>query len=167
MTKATPSQTVSGNSKEDESMPDSKPQPSNYTLPRYSPAELFKKSIKKYPSHFPILKDDQYHDHWNRTFETQARAQDLAEVLDCSYIPTTDTKDLFQEKQKFMYAVLKQKLMTDHGKAYVRAHEKDFDAQKVYKRLKDFHLKSTRAKTNSSKLLQYITSAKITNGDWK
>ena len=75
-----------------------------------------------------------------------------------------------------MHAVLEQKLMTDQGKAYVRAHEKDFDAQKVYKKLKDFHLKSTRAKINSSKLLQDITNlsrkkficfAKVTDKDWK
>ena len=84
MTKTTPSQMVSGNSKEDDSMPDSKPQPSNYTVPRYSPAELFKKSIKKDPSLFPVLKDDRYHDQWHRTFKTQARSQDLAEVLDSS-----------------------------------------------------------------------------------
>ena len=78
-------------------------------MPRYSPAELFRKSIKKDPSLFPVLKDDRYHDQWHRTFETQARTQDLAEVLDSSYIPTTDTNDLFQEKQKFMYAVSEHK----------------------------------------------------------
>ena len=76
--------TISANSKEDDSTPDSKFQTSNFTAPRYSPAELFKKSIKKDPSLFPILKDDRYHDQWHRTFETQARAQDLAEVLDSS-----------------------------------------------------------------------------------
>ena len=162
-----PSQVLSSAMSGDSTTSDHKNFSSSLPAPRYSPAELFKKSIKKDPSLFPLLKDDRYHDQWHRTFETQARAQDLAEVLDPSYIPSGDNIELFKEKQKFMYAVLEQKVMTDQGKAYVRSHEKDFDAHQVYAKLKTYHLKSTRAKINSSTLLQYITSVKITDGDWK
>jgi hypothetical protein len=38
---------------------------------------------------------------------------------------------LFAEKQKFVYAVLESKVLTDRGKAIIRDHEHDFDAQKA------------------------------------
>jgi hypothetical protein len=66
-------------------------------------------------------------------FKTQATAQAVSEVLDDSYIPITpDDIALFQEKQKYFYAVLESKVLTDRGKALIRDHEHDFDAQKVY-----------------------------------
>ncbi len=64
-----------------------------------------------------------------------------------------------------MYAVLVQKVLTDKGKAIVRAHEADYDAQKVYKELFEHHTKSTQAKMDSSDLLSYITSVSIE--DWR
>ena len=65
----------------------------------------FKRGIKCDPSQFTPLKDDSAWDNWNRSTLAQARAQDLAEVLDPGYVPTT-TEDiaLFTKKQKFMFA---------------------------------------------------------------
>jgi hypothetical protein len=52
----------------------------------------------------------------NRTFSNFARAQDLSDVLDENYIPiTTADKDLFAEKQKFLYTVLEAKVETAKG----------------------------------------------------
>jgi hypothetical protein len=48
----------------------------------YSPGAMFHCAIKKEPSLFPGLKDDKYHDVWHRSFNTQAVAQDVADVLD-------------------------------------------------------------------------------------
>ena len=113
----------------------------------FSPVAMFRRTIKKDPSLFPTLKDDKYHDVWHRSFNTQAVAQDVADILNEAYVPTTaDDIALFAEKQKFVYAVLETKVLTDRGKAIIRDHEHDFDAQKVYKKLKDYHLKSTKAK---------------------
>jgi hypothetical protein len=50
---------------------------------------MFRRAIKKDPSLFPVLKDNKYHDVWNRSFNTQAVAQDVADVLDETYVPTT------------------------------------------------------------------------------
>jgi hypothetical protein len=55
-------------------------------------------------------------------------------------------------------------LFLNRGKAIIRDHEHDFDAQKVYKTLKNYHLKSTKAKIESSVILSYITSAKLGDG---
>jgi hypothetical protein len=91
----------------------------------------------------------------------------VADVHDETYVPTTvDEIALFSEKQKFVYAVLESKVQTDHGKAIIRDHEHDFDAQKVYKKLKNYHFKSMKAKIESSVILSYITSAKVGDGSW-
>jgi hypothetical protein len=134
----------------------------------YSPAELFRRGIKRDPSLFPTLKDERFNDTWHRSFANQARAQDLSEVLDATYKPSApEDVELFQEKQKYMYAVLEAKVLTDRGKAIIREHESDFDAQAVYKKLSEHHLRSTKAMIGSSVILSYITSARLGNGEWQ
>ena len=135
---------------------------------RFTPVEQFKRGIKRDPSLFPALKDECNKDNWHRQMMNQARAQDVHDVLDHTYTPSTaDDTALFQEKQKFVYAVLDKTVKTDRGRAIVREHEQDFDAQKVYKKLADYHLTSTKAKIESAELLSYITSACIGDGTWK
>ena len=81
------------------------------TATKYSPAELFRRGIKRDPSLFPTLKDEKFNDSWHRSFSNQARAQDVSEVLDPLYTPsTTEERDLFLEKQRFLYAVLEAKV---------------------------------------------------------
>ena len=133
----------------------------------YSPVAMFRRSIKKDPSLFPTLKDDKYHDTWHRSFNTQAMAQDVSDVLNETYVPVSlDDIALFAEKQKYVYAVLESKVLTDRGKSIIRDHEHDFDAQKVYQKIKSYHLKSTKAKMESSVILSYITSSKLGDGTW-
>jgi hypothetical protein len=136
------------------------PRNSSSSPVKYSPAELYKHGIKRDPSLFPTLKDERYNDTWHRTFANQARAQDVMDVLDPKYKPLSQAdKELFDEKQKYVYAILEQKVLTDKGKALVRDHESDYDAQKVYEKLQKHHLSSTKAMMDSSAILSYITSA--------
>ena len=135
--------------------------------PAPTPAENFKRGIKRDTSVFPTLKDEKFHDLWHRSFANQARAQDVSDVIDASYVPTTpEDIALFTEKQKYLYAVLETKVLTDRGKAIIRDHENDFDAQEVYKQLQAHHLKSTRAMIESSTILSYITSVRLGDGTW-
>lgn len=98
----------------------------------------------------------------------QARAQGVIDVLNSHYIPTTaDDKAIFHKQQAFMYAVFERTLQTDQGKAFVRAHENDFDAQHVYASLVAYSVTSTKAALDSSHLLSYITAAKLADGNWK
>jgi hypothetical protein len=128
---------------------------------------MFRRAIKKDPSLFPTLKDDKYHDVWHRSFKTQAVAQDVSDVLNETYVPkTADDIALFAEKQKYIYAVLESKVLTDRGKAIIRDHEHDFNAQQAYQKIKSYHLKSTKAKMESSTILSYITSTKLGDGTW-
>ena len=138
------------------------------TAARYTPADLFRRGIKRDPTLFPVLKEEKFNDTWHRSFANQARAQDVMQVLDPSYVPVSiEDKELFDEKQKYVYAILEQKVLTDRGKGFIREHENDYDAQKVYQKLVDHHLKSTKAMIDSSSILSYITSVRLGNGMWK
>ena len=133
----------------------------------FSPADIFRRGIKKDATLFPVLKDEKFNDSWHRSFVNQARAQDLSEVLDPAYKPKSPSEEeLFNEKQKFVYAILESKVLTDRGKAIVREYEDTFDAQAVYKKLTEHHLKSTKAMIESSTILSYITSVRLGSGEW-
>jgi hypothetical protein len=132
------------------------------------PVTDFKRGIKRDINLFPKLKNDKGWDSWKRTVVTQARMQDVSEVLDPTYVPTTATmKLLFEEKQKFMYAVFDTVLLNDQGKAYVRQYTDTFNAQEVYKLLCAYATRSTKSSLDSTELLQYVTSAKLGDGKWK
>ena len=133
-----------------------------------TPAENFQRGIKRDPTLFPTLKDEKFNDEWHRAFYNQARAQGVEKVLDATYVPSTAEEiDLFDEQQKYVYAVLTTNVRTDDGKVFIRDHHSDHDAQRVYAKLHQHHLQSTKAKIASSDLLTYITSARIGSGDWK
>lgn len=84
------------------------------------PLKDFRRGIKRDITHFTPLKDDGAWDNWQRATMAQARAQDVSEVLDPSYKPTNPAESmLFDEKQKYMYAVFEKTLLTDKGKALV------------------------------------------------
>ena len=68
-----------------------------------------------------------------------------------------DTVDLFQEKQKYMYAVFGKTLLTDTGRNLIREHEEKFDTQEIYKNLVETNLNSTKALLDSSHILLYRT----------
>jgi hypothetical protein len=128
----------------------------------------FRKGIKRDAAQYPVIKQDIEWDTWNRSVVSIARAQAVEQVLDSTYRPVLiDEIALFEEKQKYMYAVFERTMQTDKGKAIVRAHEATFDAQQVYKEMHDYCVSSTKALLNSSTLLAYITSAKLGDGNWK
>ena len=88
-------------------------------------------------------------------------------MLNPSYTPSTPAeKELFNEKQKFVYAILESKVLTDRGKAIVREYEDTFDAQTVYAKIVEHHLRSTKAMMESSTILSYITSIRLGSGEW-
>ena len=101
----------------------------DYSKSTYSPADSFKRSIKRDASIFTTFKDSKQWDTWRRNTVATARAQDVAEVLNPNYrAVTAEDKALFKEKQKFMHAVFDKTLQTDRGKKHVREHEEDFNA---------------------------------------
>jgi hypothetical protein len=137
------------------------------SLTSQSAVDLFKHGIKRDFASFPTLKDNKQNDQWHHTFSNLARAQDLSDVLDENYIPiTTADKDLFAEKQKFLYALLEAKVETAKVKAIICSHKKDYDAQKAYAELKNYHLTSNTALFSANKIMEYLMSARINDGSW-
>ena len=133
-----------------------------------TPADHFRRGIKRDPSLFPVLKDEAQNDHWHRSFVNQVRAQGLSDILNPHYVPnSTEDRDLFDEMQKYMYAVLEDKVQTDQGKLIIRQHEDIYDAQSAYRDLLAHHKRSTKALMNSADILSYITSARLGSGEWK
>jgi len=126
----------------------------------------FKKGIKWDASLFVVLKDLKQWDSWHRSTVAQARAQDVYDVLDPAYKPTPIDKDLFDAKQRYMYAVFERVLQMDKGKALVRSNEATSDARLIFTELCEDALRSTRASIDSSRLLSYITSVRIGDGMW-
>ena len=107
--------------------------PGPYVRP---PAEEFKKSTKRSKTDYKPFKEDKEWDDWHRSTEATARSHGCEDVLDPNYKPKTEEeKDLFDEKQKFMYSVFDDYLLTDKGKHLVRHYNKTYDAQAVYREL--------------------------------
>ena len=93
--------------------------------------------------------------------------QGLSNILDPNYIPATyDDKMLFREQQHYMYAVFVRVLKTDKGKAIVRKYKGTYDAQSIYRELQEYASKSTQAVIDANTLLQYITTASLSDGSW-
>ncbi len=88
----------------------------------------FKKGIKQDALLFVVLKDLKQWDSWHCSTVAQAHAQDVYDVLDPAYKPSPTEKDLFEAKQRHMYAVFKRVLQTHKGKALVRSNETTSDA---------------------------------------
>jgi hypothetical protein len=77
---------------------------------------------------------------WQCLTLAQACAQDVDDVLNPTFSPSKPEDNLlFEEKQKYLYAIFEQKLQTDKGNALVREYETTSDAQAVYSDLIDHY----------------------------
>jgi len=80
------------------------------------------------------FKESKQFDSWQHLTPAQPRAQDVADILDPNCMPATPAdKELFAEKQKYMFAVFERTLLTDVGNSFVQDHEGNGDAWEVYK----------------------------------
>ena len=139
--------------------------PSTVNPPKSDPLRDFLRGIKCDVSLFKDLKDDAAWDNWNRSTKAQANAQGLEDILNPAFRPdTSDDKALFNEKQKFMYAVFEKTLLTDKGKSLIRTYAPFSDAQSIYRELQTYSLQSTKASLDASTILKYITSTQLGDG---
>ena len=124
------------------------------------PLRDWKKGIKCDMSIFKEMKNTKEWEQWDTQFRADVTTQGLSNVLDPSYVPATyDDKMLFREQQHYMYAVFICVLKTNKGKAIVRKYKGTFDAQSISS-------KSTQAVIDANTLLQYITTASLSDGTW-
>ena len=128
---------------------------------------IFKKGIRRDPNVFTVLKEDRRFEQCHLHTKATARAQDMGDVLDKTYIPVRpEDQALFAEKQHYMYSVFVDKLQTDKGKEIVRLHQATSDAQKIYADLVEHYTKSTAAVLDASKILSFLTNHKLGKDSW-
>ena len=116
------------------------------------PIMMFQRGVKHDPTVFGTLKDDKTCDTWNLHSTAQANAQDVAEILNPKHLLWSNKsveKDLFQLKQKYMYAGFADKIQTDFGKVIVRKYASSFDDQSVYSEILNHANKSMKANIQS------------------
>ena len=134
----------------------------------YSAEDLFKRGIKRDQTLYPTLKDEKFNDSWHRSFENQAHAQGVADVLNPSYAPADSSEQqVFTLMQTFMYAVLEAKVLTSKGKEIVRKYDDTKDAQSAYKELLAHHRTSTASAIAARDIMAYLTSVTIGDGRFK
>jgi hypothetical protein len=122
--------------------------------------EAFKKSIRRDPSQFKPFNDKQSWATWHLQFVATARAQDLQDLLDPNHVPTTsDDIGVFKAKKEYLYSVFVNILLTDKGKALVRAQYLTSNAQSIFKC--DHHTNSTQSELTSTTILQFITNFRL------
>jgi hypothetical protein len=91
----------------------------------------------------------------------------MEDILDSNKVPTVSEMALDNEKQKFMFAVFQRCVQTDMGKAIVRKHKPNKDAQRIYKNLCDHAVTSSAAEHKGGDILSYLTAARLGDGKWK
>ena len=79
------------------------------------------------------LQDPRQWDSWHHSTLATAHEHGCDKVFTPKYAPSAAEKDVFKKKQKFLYSVFGQKLPIDYSKCLIYLHEKDFDAQAVFK----------------------------------
>ncbi|KAL7565362.1 hypothetical protein ACA910_013583 [Epithemia clementina (nom. ined.)] len=118
---------------------------------------------------YETYKDKPYFEAFWRVFKTTAKAQGLANVVDPQYTPPrgdAHALELFTEQKIFLYSVLNKVIQTDQGRAFVRDHEDDEDAQADIKKLIKHHTQSELAKREVIRLQRYITNLKL-DDSWR
>ena len=73
---------------------------------------------------------------------------------------------LFTEKQNFVYAVLLKTLQTDYGRALVREHEHDKDAQQILYELHQHRTDSELSQAEVLRFITYVANLKLTE-NWR
>ena len=127
----------------------------------------WQKGVKRDMTLFKELKREKEWDQWNTQFRALATSQGVSRVLDPGFVPIDlDDKLLFEEQQRYLFAVFVRTLLTDKGKAIVRQYKDDYDAQRIYKDMVEYASHSTQAILDASSILRYLTSVRIDDGTW-
>lgn len=139
----------------------------NAVHPGEMTVQEFRRGVKRDKLHYGELKDDKYFNSWNRGFVATAHMHHTNVILNETYVPrTANERDVFQEIQTFMFAVMEEKLKSEKGKSLISKYEDTRDAQSVYRELKKHALESTAALLSGDTLLQYISTARYP-GTWR
>jgi hypothetical protein len=83
------------------------------------------------------------------------------DVLDPTYVPSLEDQDSFRKKQRFMYNVFSNIVLTTKGKNCIRDECDSMDAQKVYAALLEAYDDPLSINLSANKLRQELTLMKL------
>ena len=130
-----------------------------------SAADEFKKGIKREISAFTKFKDRKQWNPWHRAFRATAKAQGLSNILDATYVPTTDNeKGLFELLQAHTFAVFTNILTEPSATGVLRKYSgksagvNEGNTQKLYQELVELMEQGMAGRTSRSALEKEIIS---------
>ncbi len=128
----------------------------------------FKRAIKRDINDYQILKDEKYFESFKRSLKVTARMHGCEEILDPNYRPPNDTEsqELFQLKQDFMFSVFNNCLKNDMGKTLVRRHVHNMNAQMVWADFDSHMTRSSKGRAEKRRLHTYVTTT-ILDRSWR
>jgi hypothetical protein len=127
----------------------------------------FRKGIKRSVSDYKPFKEDRLWHAWHRHILTTARAQNVENVLDLTYKPSTpDEVALLAEQQKFVFSVFEQTIFTSDGIVFVRIHSSTGDATAVFRAMVERYGRSTAAQLSASEIEGELSTFRL-DTTWK
>ena len=124
----------------------------------------FKKGTKRDASAYPIFKNDLYYNTFQISFLATIKAQGLYDVADPDFDPDDGDqydKQLFLQKQSFVYSVLVSSLQADKGRELVKEFEGD--ARTIISKLHHYHTESNVAQHKIVTLSTYTTNLSLSD----
>jgi hypothetical protein len=137
---------------------------SSATLPAptpIAPAPSFQRNLNINVSDYPKLKDESQWRTFNRTLRTTAASHDTLDFLTPNFVPLVGLEEDFERKQRFMYNVFTNIILTSKGKVCVRADYDSMNAQKVYASLLESYNDQLSTPLNATKLRSELTIMKL------
>jgi hypothetical protein len=126
----------------------------------------FRQSIKINISDYPKLKEESQWRTFNRQLRATAASHDTLEILDPNFVPAAGQEVVFEQKQKFMYNVFTNIILTSKGKVSVRAESETLNAQKVYASLLEAYNDQLSSRLSASKLRSELTVMRL-DSKWR
>ena len=139
---------------------------------KLSPADEFKKGIKRDMNAFKPFREKKYWNQWYRGFQATAKAQGLGNVLDPKYQPTTpDEQALFDVLQDYTFAVFTACLFEHQAANLVRsfsgplAGDKAGNAQLLHEELVKLMSTGISARTQRTNIESRLLQLRL-NKNW-
>ena len=100
----------------------------------------FRKQLKVDVNSFPSLKNAKGWVVFSRDFKVDCDAFNLSNTIDPTYVPTAGhATTLFNERNRLLFKILKDKVLTVKGKSIIKTHMDQRDGQRAWKELTDFY----------------------------
>jgi hypothetical protein len=124
------------------------------------PPSNFRSAIKINLNDYVKFKENSEWRSFNRHLRATAASHDTMDILDPAFTPPPSDATVFEQK-RFMYNVFSQCILTSKGKVCVRAHEKDLDAQQVYKDLLAIYADQLTMQLDATNIRSELTTMKL------